>query len=358
MAGRDYYAVLGVPRTAQPDEIKKAFRNLAMRHHPDRNPDDPAAELKFREAAEAYKVLSDPTERMRYDRLGPFYRPDGRPPSPDDINAFVSDVFSGLFKKRKGIDRGDDLRYTLSISLADVSQGTTRTVEILRRRVCKGCSGRGAPEEGLQTCASCKGSGKSSAGRIFRSACPHCDGTGKKIVQPCGKCGGAGVSDRKERLQIRVPAGVATGQKLKVRGKGNEVRGPSGKGKAGDLYVLVNVEEHPLFRRRGTDLFCELPLSWSEAALGAEVDVPTLGGKARIRIPAGTPSEKVFRLAGRGLPSPGGKRPGDLHLKVIIEVPSALDSRQKKAIRELYASLGPDSHPLRQAFDAHLDPVP
>lgn len=355
MAGRDYYAVLGVPRTASTDDIKKAFRNLALKHHPDRNPGDPEAELRFREAAEAYQVLGDPVERQRYDRLGPFYRPDGKPPSPEDLNAFVSDVLSGLFRKRKGADRGDDLRYTLTISLEEVAAGCTRTVEILRRRVCKACKGEGAPPEGLQPCGNCKGTGRSAAGRIFRSTCPHCDGTGKRVVSPCERCKGDGVSERKERLQIRVPAGVATGQKLKVRGKGNESRPASGRGgKAGDLYVLVSVEEHELFRRRGTDLFCELPLTWSEAVLGTEVDVPTLAGGARIRIPAGTPSEKVFRLAGRGLPSPGGKKPGDLHLKVLIEVPEGLDRSQRAAVEALAEALGPAAHPRRRAFDAHL----
>ena len=351
MAGRDYYAILGVSRTATADEIKKAFRNLALKYHPDRNPGDPTAEVRFREAAEAYQVLGDEVERMRFDRLGPFYRPDGKPPSPEDMNAFVSDVLSGLFRKRKPSDRGDDLRYTLTIRLEEVAAGTTRTVEILRRRVCRSCKGQGAPPEGLQPCAPCKGTGRSSGSRIFRTTCPHCDGTGQKVVAPCEKCGGAGVQDRKERLQIRVPAGVATGQKLKVTGKGNELKGS---GKPGDLYVLVSVEEHPLFRRRGTDLFCELPLSWAEATLGAEVEIPTLAESTRIRIPPGTPSEKVFRLAGRGLPAPGGKRPGDLHLKVLIEVPVELDRQQQAAIRALAETLGAAAHPRRQAFDQHL----
>jgi len=351
LARRDYYEVLGVSRAATADEIKKAFRNLALKHHPDRNPDDPKAEVRFRLAAEAYQVLGDPVERQRYDRLGPFYRADGRPPSPEDMGHMVGEALSGLFKKRKPSDKGDDLRYTISVSLEDVAAGGQRTIEILRQRSCRPCGATGAEKDGgLQACKHCEGTGKSPTRRLFRNICPHCDGAGKRVVKPCLKCGGAGVQERTERLQIRVPAGVATGQKLKVKGKGNEA---AGRKKPGDLYVLVNVEEHQLFRRRGTDLFCELPLTFSEAVLGAEVEVPTLRTTARIRIPAGTPSDKIFRMSGRGLPKTGGGRAGDLHIRVVIEVPTELDPAQRKAVEALSLSLGPDAHPRRRDFERH-----
>lgn len=352
MSRRDYYEVLGVARDATPDELKKAFRGLALKYHPDRNPDDPEAELRFREIAEAYGVLSDAEQRMRYDRLGPFFRPDGRPPTPEDVSEMLGAALAGLFKKKKKAGRGDDLRYTLSISLEQVARGTEQDITLVRRCGCPRCGGHGAePEGGRVDCEACEGSGKSAARRLFRSDCPRCDGTGKRVVKRCKKCGGAGVLDRKETLKVRVPPGVATGQKLKLRGKGNQ---PKGGGKAGDLYVLVAVDEHPVFRRRGADLFAEAPLTFAEAALGTELQVPTLDGTTRIRIPAGTPAGKIFRLAGRGLVSGRSRKPGDLHIKVDVEVPTDLDGDQKAALRRLAAALPATDHARRRAFDAAL----
>lgn len=352
MSRRDYYEVLGVPRDCTQDELKKAFRGLALKFHPDRNPDDPDAELRFREIAEAYGVLSEPEQRMRYDRLGPFFRPDGRPPSPEDVSEMLGAALAGLFKKKKGTAKGDDLRYTLSISLEQVARGTEEDITLVRRCGCPRCDGDGAePEGGHVDCEACEGSGKSAARRIFRSECPRCEGTGRRIVTPCKKCSGAGVLDRKESLKVRVPPGVATGQKLKLRGKGNQ---PKRGGKPGDLYVLVAVDEHPVFRRRGADLFAEAPLTFAEAALGAELQVPTLDGTTRIRIPPGTPAGKIFRLAGRGLVSGRSRKPGDLHIKVDVEVPTELDADQRAALRRLADALPAAAHPRRQAFDAAL----
>ncbi|MEC8422376.1 MAG: J domain-containing protein [Myxococcota bacterium] len=352
MSRRDYYEVLGVARDASPDELKKAFRGLALRFHPDRNPEDPEAELRFREIAEAYGVLSDPEQRLRYDRLGPFFRPDGRPPTPEDVSEMLGAALAGLFKKKKKPGQGDDLRYTLSLSLEQVARGTEQDVTLMRRCACGRCNGSGAePDGGMVDCEACGGTGKSASRRLFRSDCPRCDGTGKRIAKHCKKCGGSGTLDRKETLKVRVPAGVATGQKLKLRGKGNQ---PKGGGQAGDLYVLIAVDEHPVFRRRGADLFAEAPLTFAEAALGAELLVPTLDGTTRIRIPPGTPAGKVFRLAGRGLSSGRSRKPGDLHIKVDVEVPTVLDGDQKAALRRLASALPADDHPRRRAFDAVL----
>lgn len=352
MSRRDYYETLGVPRDCSQDELKKAFRGLALKFHPDRNPDDPDAELRFREIAEAYGVLSDPEQRGRYDRLGPFFRPDGRPPSPEDVSEMLGAALAGLFKKKKRAGKGDDLRYTLSISLEQVARGTEQDITLVRRCGCGRCSGHGAePEGGRVDCEACEGTGKSAARRIFRSDCPRCDGTGKRVVKPCKKCNGAGVLDQKETLKVRIPPGVATGQKLKLRGKGNR---PKGGGKTGDLYVLVAVDEHPVFRRRGADLFAEAPLTFAEAALGTELTVPTLDGTTRIRIPAGTPAGKIFRLAGRGLISGRSRKPGDLHIKVDVEVPTVLDADQEAALRRLASALPAADHPRRKAFDAAL----
>jgi molecular chaperone DnaJ len=349
---RDYYAVLGIPRSAAPDEIKKAFRGLAMEFHPDRRPDDPEADDRFREVAEAYKVLSDPEQRTRYDRLGPFFRPDGRPPSPDDLNDFVSDALSGLFRKKRPDDRGDDLKYTLSVSLEDVVQGAERTIDLRRQSACRKCEGTGAdPDEGRAACEACTGTGKSATRRIFRADCPRCDGRGWRMIKKCGTCSGSGTRENLERLKIRVPPGVATGQKLKLRGKGNV---PRGGGPPGDLYVLVNVTDHELFRRRGADLFCDVPLLFAEAAMGTDLVVPTLEGRTTIRIPAGTPSGKVFRLSGRGLPDLDGRRTGDLHIKVNVEVPAELNAEQRRALSALSSQLGADAHPRRRQYDDAL----
>ncbi|MFT4976519.1 MAG: molecular chaperone DnaJ, partial [Myxococcota bacterium] len=259
MARRDYYAVLGVDRDASADDIKRAFRALAMRYHPDRNPDDVDAERRFREAVEAYETVSDAEKRMRYDRLGPLYRADGKPPSPEDLRAAVSDALSGLFSKRRPDDPGEDLRYTLAVSLEEVAIGGERMVTLERQCQCKRCEGTGAdPDGGRQSCDNCKGSGQLS-GRLFRSTCPRCDGMGFVNVKRCRKCEGGGRVVSQEKIKIKIPRGVSTGQKLRIRSRGNEARLSD---RPGDLIVLISVEEHGLFRRRGTDLFCEAPLTW------------------------------------------------------------------------------------------------
>ena len=355
MARRDYYAVLGVARNASPDEVKAAFRSLAMRWHPDRNPGDSQAEARIREIAEAWEVQGDPEKRGRYDRLGALYTHDGKPPRPEEINEMFLDALGGLFGRKKAGDRGEDLRYTLQLTLEEAAAGTERTVGILRNLVCQSCSGSGDAAEGRVACAPCNGTGRSATRRFLRNDCAHCAGKGYKPAARCDRCGGEGRRGNEEQLRIKVPAGVATGQKLKLRGKGNDGPGVLGgvQGPPGDLLVVVDVEEHKLFRRRGQDLLCEVPIRFVDAAVGAEITVPTLDGSTRIRVPPGTQSGKSFRLPGRGLPSPDAGARGDLHARVVVEVPSALSADAVQALEEFSKRAGDSAHPRRSAwFDA------
>ena len=349
MPYRDYYNVLGVPRNASPDEIKKAYRVLARRWHPDRNPDDDEVVQRFKDITAAYKTLSDPDERARYDRLGPLYTPDGRPPRPEEVNDAVGTMFGNLFRRRRGNQRGDDLRYTLAVTLEDVAAGAEREVSVPRRVRCGDCAGSGAAGSGRSECPVCGGSGRATGPRLFRSECYHCDGVGHVVVDPCTTCSGDGRLTREERLSVRIPAGVATGQKLKLKGKGNA---PQGSGPEGDLFVIVNVSDHALFRRRGEDVLVEVPLTLAEATLGADVTVPTLEGQTTIRVPAGTQHGHIFRLSGRGLPRVGRSSRGDLHLHVVLEIPSELPAEARKALASWAASLPTNAHPLRAQFDA------
>ena len=297
MSRLDYYNVLGLKRDATPDEIKKAYRHLALQYHPDRNPDDTEAARRFREATEAYETLSDAEKRLRYDRLGPLYTPSGRPPTPEEMGELLSDTLGGLFRRRKRAESGEDLRYTLSISLEECASGMVEQVEFPREIRCKRCGGGGAdPDKGRRECASCDGSGRTQTRRLFRHQCARCDGLGYIVIKHCERCEATGRQGSQERLKVKVPAGVANGQKLKIAGRGNEgLRG----GQSGDLYVVVQVSDHALFQRRGSDLVCELPLTFSELALGAEVVVPTLEGKTTIRVPAATMPGKLLKLSGK-----------------------------------------------------------
>jgi len=351
VARRDLYAILGVRRDASQDEIKKAYRALARQFHPDRNPDDPVAEERFREISEAYETLSETALRQRYDRLGPLYRPDGRPPSPDELSEYISDTLTGLFRKRRP-ERGEDLRYTLRIPLEVVGTGDERLIEVRRQIECTGCKGLGAdPQGGSRSCDHCEGTGKAPNRKVFRSACPHCNGRGQITVKKCAQCTGRGRVEIEERLKVRIPKGVATGQKLKLRGKGNAARtGPT----PGDVFVIINVDEHPLFRRRGADLHCTVPIRFHQATLGADIEVPTIEGKTTIRIPPGTPSGKTFRLAGRGLPTLEAGRKGDLHLQVEVEIPTNLSDSERSLVASFDEGIGLDYHPHLREFADHL----
>ena len=349
MAARDFYNILGVERKATPDEIKRAYRALARQWHPDHNP-APEAELRFKDITEAYKTLSDPENRARYDRLGPtLYTSDGRPPRPEEFQEAVGAMFSGLFR-RQGKARGEDLRYTVSISLEDVAIGIEKEILVPRMVRCGTCHGDGAdPNGGRHSCKICGGSGRATGPRLFRSDCYHCSGTGFTITRPCGTCEGEGRKHLDDTLRVKVPRGVGTGQKLKLAGKGNA---PRGKGTAGDLLVIVNVADHELFRRRGDDVLVDLPLSFAELALGADVAVPTLEGVTTIKVPAGSAPGKILRLGGRGLPSVGRKTRGDLHLQLVLEVPESLDATQREALKAWAEDLPDTAHPRRARFDA------
>lgn len=352
MARRDYYVVLGVRKTATTDEIRKSFRQLALKYHPDRNPGDAEAEVRFREVAEAWDVVGDPEKRERYDRLGPMYTHSGRPPNPDELNEMLRDAFGALFRRRRPDGPGEDLRYTLTLSLEEAAKGMERSLTVGRTVRCRDCDGAGDAREGRIPCAACAGTGKAATRRLFRTDCPVCDGRGYKPAARCERCGGERRVPVEDTLKIKVPAGVATGQKLKLKGKGNDpvpVTGTPG-GPPGDLYVVVNVDDHALFRRRGPDLLAEVPLTFVEAALGTELPIPTLDGSTTIKIPAGTPSGQTFRLPGRGLPNLDGGGKGDLHVKVVIEVPTSLSDDARKALSSFGERAGPTAHPRRTSY--------
>jgi molecular chaperone DnaJ len=355
LATRDYYNILGVERSGSNDDIKKAYRVLARRWHPDRNPDDADAETRFKDITEAYRTLSDPDKRIRYDRLGPLYTEDGRPPRPEDLNAVVGTMWNNLFRRRTK-DRGEDLRYTVSVSLEEVASGAEKEIVVPRLVRCRTCGGEGAdPDGGRKPCEACKGSGRASGPRLLRSDCYHCSGRGFTVERACPDCAGDGRKAIEDVLRVKVPSGVATGQKLKVVSKGNA---PRGSGEPGDLFVIVSVADHPLFRRRGDDVMLELPLTFAELALGADVTVPTLEGITTIRIPPGSPPGKVLRLAGRGLPplgkadgGPSSNQRGDLHLQLVLEVPAGLEDTQRQQLEAWAAALPRGSHPRRAQFD-------
>ncbi|MCB9681478.1 MAG: DnaJ domain-containing protein [Alphaproteobacteria bacterium] len=351
MPDRDYYNVLGVPRDAGGDEIKKAYRRLAMRWHPDKNAGDVTAEIRFKHVNEAYRVLSDLDERARYDRLGPLYQPDGQPPSPDDVTAVVQRMWGNLFGRRK-TQPGEDLRYTLSVTLEEVASGVTREIVVPRQVRCGDCKGLGARRDGRETCPICHGSGRSTGARLFRTDCYHCRGQGFVVLAACPTCHGDGRLGREDTLMVKVPPGVATGNKLRLADKGNE---PAGDGPNGELLVVIDVAEHPLFRRRGDDVLVDLPVSYRQVVLGADVTVPTLDGSTVIRIPAGTPSGRVFRLPGRGLPRFHKPGAGDLHLETVVEIPDTLTDAERARLLAWDDTLPPDRHPRKAAFVRGLE---
>ncbi len=350
MAARDYYNILGVERSASADEVKKAYRKLARRWHPDHNGTDEAAG-RFKDIAEAYRVLSDAERRARYDRLGPLYTEDGRPPRPEEVNEVVGTMLGNLFRWRSA-ERGEDLRYTISVTLEDVATGGEREIHVPRRIRCRTCTGAGAETNARARCDVCAGSGKATGSRLFRTSCYHCSGRGWVPTAPCPACRGEGRVSLEDVLRVKVPAGVGTGQKLKLAAKGNA---PRGEGAEGDLFVIVNVADHALFRRRGDDVVIDLPVTFSELALGGELVVPTLEGSTAIRIPAGSPPGKVLRLSGRGLPALGGGARGDLHFQLALEVPEGLDPSMRAGLSGWAATLPVGAHPRRATFDRAVE---
>jgi molecular chaperone DnaJ len=354
---RDYYEVLGVEREATDQQIKSAYRKLALKYHPDRNPGDHKAEEHFKEAAEAYAILADREKRSMYDRFGHAgvgVGPGGGGFDPtifadfSDIFANLGDVFGfgdifGGRRRRGGPQRGADLRYDLEISFAESATGAETTIQIPREETCETCHGSGAaPGTSAETCGHCKGAGQLRYQQGFLTVarpCPTCRGTGKTIAKPCQACRGEGRIARDRKLTVKIPAGIATGQRLRLQSEGEH--GSSG-GPPGDLYVVVHVQEHNFFHRDGDDLYCEMPISFPTLALGGSVRVPTLNGREELHIPAATQPGSRFRLRGKGMPNVSGRGHGDLHVIARAAIPKKLTKDQKRLIEELAKTFPPD----------------
>ncbi|HET7295071.1 MAG TPA: molecular chaperone DnaJ [Vicinamibacteria bacterium] len=349
---RDYYEILGVPRNASEQEIKSAYRKLALKFHPDRNPGDKEAEEKFKEAAEAYSVLQDPEKRRRYDAYGHAGLGGAAPGFDPTIFADFGDIlgdffgFGDVFGRRRGPRRGADLRYNLELGFEEALFGAETHVQIPRAETCASCGGSGsAAGSSPQSCPSCGGAGQVTFQQGFFSVartCSRCRGVGRIITKPCAECRGEGHVVRERKIQIRIPGGVDTGSQLRIAGEGEA--GAQG-GPPGDLYVVVRVADHPFFRRDGTTLSCEVPVSITQAALGASLEVPTPdGGRAKIHIPEGTQSGQSFRVRGHGVPQLGGRGRGDLHVAVRVVVPTRLTADQRKLLEQLGKTLSvPDA---------------
>ena len=346
MAKRDYYEVLGVNRDASDDDIKKSYRKLAMKWHPDRNPDNPKSEENFKEAKLAYEILSDAKRRAAYDQFGHA----GVDPSTmagagagagfSGFGDVFSDIFGEIFggagrTGRSSVFRGADLRYNLEISLEQAAKGFETRIRIPTMAECATCKGSGAkPGTQPQTCSTCRGAGQvrvSQGPFSIQQTCPRCHGTGKMIANPCTTCSGAGRVKHQKTLQVRIPSGVDEGDRVRLSSEGEP--GVNG-GPPGDLYVQVHIKPHPVFQRDHDDLHCEMPVSFSTAALGGDIDIPTLDGTARIKVPAESQSGKTFRLRGKGIKGVRSDFPGDLFCHVVVETPVSLTERQKELLRE------------------------
>jgi len=371
MSKRDYYQVLGVERNASEAELKKAYRRLAMKHHPDRNPDSKEAEASFKEAKEAYEVLSNAQKRAAYDQFGHagvdssagagagaggFHA--GAGGFADIFGDVFGDIFGGGRRGHAGPNRGSDLRYTLDISLEDAIHGTEIKIRVPTYDTCDVCHGSGAkPGTSPVTCQTCGGHGQVRMQQGFFSVqqtCPNCHGSGSTISDPCSKCHGQGRVETTKTLSVKVPAGVDEGDQIRLAGEGEA--GEKG-GPAGDLYVQMRLKKHPVFTREEDDLYCEMPVSFFTAALGGDLTVPTMDGKASIKIPAGTQSEKLFRLKGKGVRNVRSGHVGDLYCRVSVETPVNLSGKQKELLKELNESLveGGAKHSPRQ--DSWMDKI-
>jgi molecular chaperone DnaJ len=375
---RDYYEVLGLTRNATAEEIKKAYRKLAIKFHPDKNPGDHTAEEKFKELSEAYEVLSDEQKRAAYDRFGhAAFAPGGGGAGAGPAGGGFHDpfeifrevfggaggsIFDDFFEqafgagggrgaRRGGAQRGNDLRYDLEIDFEDGARGVEKEVAFNVLDICAECGGRGAAEGAkAETCPTCQGRGQVAHSRGFftvASTCPRCNGVGQIVSNPCKKCGGEGRAQARRKVKVRIPAGIDDGSRLRSSGHGEAgVRG----GPPGDLYVVVHVRPHDIFVREGDDLQCDVPIDFVTAALGGEIDVPTLAGMARLKIPPGTQPHTQFRLRGKGLPNVHGHGHGDEIVRITVEIPSRLSRAQREKLEE-FAKLGnDDSYPGIKSF--------
>ncbi|MGJ8649113.1 MAG: molecular chaperone DnaJ [Opitutaceae bacterium] len=375
----DYYDLLGVARDVSETDLKKAYRKQAVKYHPDKNPDDAAAEAKFKEISEAYDVLKDGDKRAAYDRYGHAAFKQGGMGNPGGGRGGMGghdpfDIFreafgggggggggGGIFEEffgsgggrgqSGGAAHGSDLRYDLEISLEEAAKGTEKEIRYRRPIECKKCTGSGAePGSKKVTCSTCGGAGQVTSNRgfiSFRQVCPSCQGAGQTIEKPCGNCRGEGRVMDSSTVKVRIPAGVATGSKLRSAGKGEA--GQMG-GQAGDLYIIIHVKEHELFERHDFDLFCEVPIKFTLAALGGSINVPTLFGKGSLKIPAGTQTGTTFRLRDQGIPHLRGNSKGDLLIRVQVEVPTKLNSDQKEKLEAFAEASGDPANPVSESF--------
>lgn len=370
MSKQDCYEILGVSKSATAEEIKKAYRKMAVKYHPDKNKGDKAAEEKFKELGEAYEILSDPQKRAAYDQYGHAAfdarsRAGGGGGGFHDPFDIFREVFGGgggggIFEEffggggRRdpyGPQRGNDLRYDMKVTFEEAALGTEKEVTLNKLVSCGTCSGSGAARgSSVKTCSTCGGRGQVMMSRgIFSVAqtCPKCSGSGKMIEKPCAECRGEGRVEKRSKVKIRIPAGVSTGTRLRSTGNGEGgLRG----GPSGDLYVVIHVATHEIFEREDDDIICEVPVSFVIATLGGEIEVPTLAGKAQIRIPAGTQSGTIFRLRGRGIKNIQGYGVGDLHVKIGVEVPTRLNHEQKEKLKEFGELCDENVNPLSKSF--------
>ena len=367
---RDYYEVLGVPKSATEEEIKKAYKKLARKYHPDMNPGDKEAEEKFKEVNEANEVLSDPDKKARYDQFGfagvdPSYGAGAQGGyGPGDFGGFgdLGDIFGSFFgggfggtRQRTGPQRGESIRASVAISFTEAAFGCEKEITLERSEQCPTCKGNGcAPGTTPEICPDCRGTG--SVMRAQRTPfgvmqtqgpCPKCGGTGRIIHQPCHDCRGAGSIRKRRTIKVEIPAGIDDGQTMSLRGQGHA--GKNG-GPSGDLLVTVMVRPHEIFRREGTAVFCEAPITFTQAVLGAELEIPTIDGKVKYNIPEGTQTGSVFRLKGRGIPVLNGRGRGDQYVTVTIETPTNLTKEQKEALRKFDETLSENNHEKQKSF--------
>ena len=370
MSKADYYELLGVARSCTEAELKSAFRKAAMQHHPDRNPGNKEAEVKFKEINEAYQALSDKEKRAAYDRFGHAAFEQGGGGAGgfggDGFASSMSDIFDDLFggfgggRTRggggTGRERGSDLRYNMEIMLEDAFKGKTATIKVPTSVACEPCAGSGAkPGSKPKTCATCAGHGRVRAQQGFfaiERTCPTCAGRGEVIDNPCATCSGAGRVTRERSLSVNIPAGVEDGTRIRLSGEGEAgLRG----GPAGDLYIFLSIKPHPFFQRDGADLFCQVPISMVKAALGGEVNVRTLDGlESVVKIPDGTQSGRQFKLRGKGMPVLRSREVGDLHIQARVETPQSLTKRQRELLTEFEAESSNKTHPESAGFFAKM----